>query len=71
MHIRLGRKAHLYSFNTYMLTEWLIDIGGISKAMYFAGLVLAHFFAERLYRAALMKDIFLVQENVKGKRKAS
>ena len=41
----LSSKTHVYSFNTYMLTEWLIDMGGISKALYFGGLIVAHFVA--------------------------
>ena len=44
-----------------MITEWLIDMGGISRAIYFLGLIIAHFFALRMYKAALIQDIFMVQ----------
>ena len=37
-------------------------MGGISKAFYFGGLLIAHFFATRMYKAALMQDILMVQE---------
>ena len=46
----------------YMLTNWLIDMGGISKAIYFGGLILAHFVASRMYKAALIQTLFMVQD---------
>ena len=58
----LTTQAHLYAFSTYRITDWLIAMGGISKALYFGGLLVANFVAKRMYRAALMQDIFLVQE---------
>ena len=61
LRMKLSKKAHVYSYSTYMLTDWLIDMGGISKALYFGGLIIAHFVALRLYKAALMQDIYLVQ----------
>ena len=60
LQLSLSQKAHVYYFSTYMLTDWLIDMGGISKAIYFGGLIIAHFVALRMYKAALMQDIFLV-----------
>ena len=50
----------MFAFSTYRITDWLIDMGGISKAIFFGGLLVAHFVAKRMYRAALMQDIFLV-----------
>ena len=44
-----------------MLTNWLIDMGGISKALYFGGLMISHFVALRAYKAALIGDVFMVQ----------
>ena len=44
-----------------MLTDLLIDIGGISRAFIIAGLIVAHFAAIHLYKAALIKDLFMVQ----------
>ena len=52
--MKLIKKVHVYSFSTYNITDWLIDMGGISKALYFGGLVVAHFVAMRMYKAALM-----------------
>ena len=58
--MRLGSKAHFYSSSTYMITNWLIDIGGISKAMYFAGMIISHFVALRAYKTALIGATFMV-----------
>ena len=63
LRLRLGAKAHFYSSSTYMLTNWLIDIGGISKALYFGGMIIAHFVALRAYEAALIGDSFMVQRH--------
>ena len=60
MRISLGKKAHVYKLSVYMLADWLIDVGGISKALYFGGLIIAHFIAVRAYKAALIGDIFMV-----------
>ena len=54
LQVHLVNQAHLYGFSTYRITDWLIDMGGISKALYFGGLLVAHFVAKRMYRAALM-----------------
>ena len=48
-----------------MLTDLLVDIGGISRAFVALGLFLAQFAARHLYRAALIKDLFMVQEDSK------
>ena len=57
-----SKRAHLYTISSYSLADWLIDMGGISRAIYFAGLVAAHFIALRLYKAALIQDIFMFQQ---------
>lgn len=44
-----------------MLSRWLVDIGGISRATYVAGLILAHFAALQLYKAALISELFMIQ----------
>ena len=72
LRMRLGSKAHFYSSSTYMITNWLIDIGGISKAMYFAGMIISHFVALRAYKNALIGASFMVQRNkpeIKRKKK--
>ena len=44
-----------------MLTDLLIDIGGISRAFLLTGLIVSSFAAVHLYKAALIKDLFMVQ----------
>ena len=44
-----------------MLTDLLIDIGGISRAFIISGLIVSTFAAVHLYKAALIKDLFMVQ----------
>ena len=63
LRLRIGEEAHIYSKSTYMLTNWLIDVGGISKALYFGGMVISHFVALRAYKAALIGDVLMVQED--------
>ena len=55
-----SKRAYLITLNSYSLADWLIDIGGISRAIYIGGLVAAHFIALRMYKAALIQDIFMV-----------
>jgi len=45
-----------------MITDLLIDIGGISRAFFVSGLLISHFAAKHLYKAALIKDLFMVQD---------
>ena len=61
VQLKVSKKAHMFQTTTYMLTNWLIDVGGISKALYFGGLMIAHFVALRAYKAALIGDVFMVQ----------
>ena len=62
LSFRLGKRTHFYSQTKYTMTQWAIDIGGFSRAMFVLGMVFAHFVAIRLYKAALITDTFLVQE---------
>ena len=36
-------------------------MGGFSKALYFGGMIISHFVALRMYKAALISDVFMVQ----------
>ena len=63
LRLKIGDEAHIFSTTTYMLTNWLIDVGGISKALYFGGMVISHFVALRAYKAALIGDVLMVQED--------
>ena len=60
----LSKKAHYYTFRSWMFTDWLIAVGGISKSMYFLGRIVSHFVAARLYYAAMIQDLFMVQKSV-------
>ena len=60
LNMKLSKKAHLYSLSLYMLTNWMIDMGGISRAFYFGGMIVAHQIALRAYKAALIGDVFMV-----------
>ena len=44
-----------------MLTDLLIDIGGISRAFIISGLIASSLAAVHLYKAALIKDLFMLQ----------
>ena len=69
LRLRMSKKAHSYDIHTYMLADWLIDVGGISKAFYFAGKVICHFVALRAYKAALIGDVFMVQNKSEAEKK--
>ena len=38
-------------------------MGGLSRALYFGGMIIAHFVALRAYKAALIGDVFMIQED--------
>ena len=40
----------------------MIDMGGISKSFYFGGMILAHMVALRMYKAALISNIYMIQD---------
>ena len=68
MKIKIGQEAHLYSQSAYTLTSWMIDMGGISKSFYFGGMIIAHIVALRMYKAALISDIYMVQDEQNYKK---
>ena len=68
MKLSLGQVAHQYSVSAYSLTNWMIDMGGISKSFYFGGMIIAHIVALRMYKAALISDIYMVQDEENHKK---
>ena len=48
-----------------MVTNLLIEIGGISRAFVKFGMIVAHLTAFYLYKAALIQDLFLVEAESK------
>lgn len=48
-----------------MLTDLLVDIGGISRAFVTVGLFCANFAGLHLYRTALIKDLFMEQDRTR------
>ena len=58
----LSKSTNNLGQSVYNLTNLLIEIGGISRAFFSFGLILAHFAALHLYRASLIEDLFMVQD---------
>ena len=48
--------------SVYTLTDLLIDIGGISRAVVTIGLFLTHFTALHLFKASLVQNLFMMQQ---------
>ena len=48
MNIRLGENGHFYDKDFYSLTDWLIDMGGISRSCYIAGMIISHVIASHM-----------------------
>ena len=46
--------------NVYMIFDLLIDLGGISRAVYYGGAVISSFVTMRLFKAALISGLFQV-----------
>ena len=44
----------MYRRDVYTLIEWMIDMGGISKSLYFGGMIIAHVIAIQAYKAELI-----------------
>ena len=44
-------------------------MGGISKSFYFGGMIIAHIVALRMYKAALISDIYMVQDEENHNKK--
>ena len=49
INIFLSRETNVIQHSVYMLTDLIIDIGGISRALFFAGLFASNFAAIYLY----------------------
>ena len=62
INISLSREANIIQHSIYMLTDLIIDVSGISRALYFVCLVASNFVAIYLYKVALVRDLFMVQE---------
>ena len=60
LRMSLSHNAHVYSQTVYKLTDWLIQMGGLSRALYFGGMAVAQIVALRAYKAALIGDIFMI-----------
>jgi len=58
--MELSKNVVSIDQEVYMLTSFLVDIGGISRAVYASGLVIAHFAAMQIYKAAMINDLFMV-----------
>ena len=61
--MKYSKKAHHYSTSQFTLVEFLIIMGGMSKSLYFVGMITVHIMVERIYRAALMQEMFMVQND--------
>ena len=59
MKLGLSKRAHDYNQNIYTIVDWMIDMGGFSKAMFYGGMGIAMVSALRLYQAELMQDVFM------------
>ena len=58
--MRLGKNSHVYNLSAYKITDCMIAMGGISKSLYFGGMIVAHVVALRMYKAALIQDIYMI-----------
>ena len=47
--LNLSKRAHEYRQDVYTIVDWLIDMGGFSKAMFYTGMGIAMVSALRLY----------------------
>ena len=58
--LELSKVATNINQEVYMYTMYFVEIGGISRATYIAGLILAHLAARELYKAALISELFMI-----------
>ena len=42
----------------------MIDMGGISRTLYFVGMIIAHVVATQSYKAALISKIYMIQNTM-------
>ena len=52
--------THVYKREAYTLIQWLIDMGGISRSLYYGGMIIAHLIATQAYKAALISKIYMI-----------
>lgn len=57
--MELSKQTTTIEQSVYTMTDLLIDIGGISRAIVVSGLFLTHFAAFNLYKAALIEALFM------------
>ena len=65
LRIYLGEHAHFFDKEAYTLTDWMIDMGGISRSCFIGGMVIAHVVASHMQQAQLISKIYSVQRTVK------
>ena len=65
LRIYLGENAHFFDKEAYTLTDWMIDMGGISRSCFIGGMVIAHVVASHMQQAQLISKIYSVQRTVK------
>ena len=58
----MDKSAHKFKSTVYSITDLLIEIGGISRALIVGGIIATGFAAKYFYRAALVQDLFMEQE---------
>lgn len=61
IQLELGKTAINIDQEVYTYTRLLVEIGGISRATYVAGALLAQFAAAQVYKSNLISDLFMVQ----------
>ena len=57
--LSLSKRALEYRYNSYTAIDWMIDMGGFSKFMFYGGMAIAVLSAFRLQQADLMQEIFM------------
>ena len=46
--INVGEHSHYYATHAYSVTDWLIDMGGISRSVFIGGMLIAHLVASHM-----------------------
>ena len=60
MRITHGSMVHQYKRDQDTIIDWMIDMGGISRTLYFGGMIIAYVVAMQAYKAALISKIYMV-----------
>ena len=63
---RLSNRVNHYERVIYSVFDMLGDIGGFGEAIYFGCLILVSFYANRMYFASVIRDIFKVRLDTHG-----